>query len=293
MGRDVNGVPSDIAEVATAYGAQPGVVAVVMGGSRTTGVANEDSDIDLYVYAPEPPPLPHRAAVAAQFATVREVGNTCWEDGDEWIDARTGRHVDVIYRSPGWIEDQLVRVLVRHEASIGYSTSLWHNVLHSRPMVDPEAWYGRLQDRARQPYPAPLKRAVVAKNHPILRGTLSSYLHQIQLAVARGDAVSVQHRVSALLASYFDILFAVNERPHPGEKRLLQLALEQCSRLPPSCQAALDDLLVLPSAPPTDSVVSRVNTLVDGLDAWLQSEGLLISAAMGAAGQHDSLRKSS
>ncbi|HTE18437.1 MAG TPA: DUF4037 domain-containing protein, partial [Armatimonadota bacterium] len=91
--------------------------------------------------------------------------------------------------------------------------------------MDSNGWYGRLQDGARQPYPEALKQAIIAKNHPILRRTLSSYLHQITRAAARDDVVSVQHRVTALLASYFDILFAVNELPHPGEKRQLRFAL--------------------------------------------------------------------
>ena len=43
-------------------------------------------------------------------------------------------------------------------------------------------------------------------NHPLLRRNLSSYLHQIARAVEREDAVAVHHRVTALLASYFEQL---------------------------------------------------------------------------------------
>ena len=45
----------------------------------------------------------------------------------------------------------------------------------------------------------------------------ASYLEQIQLALRRADLVSVQHRVTAVLASYFDILFAVSRVP-PGRE---------------------------------------------------------------------------
>ena len=184
------------------------------------------------------------------------MGNDFWEPGDEWIDAQTGRHVDVMYRTPVWIEEQLERVLVRHEASVGYSTCFWHNVLHSTPLFDRSGWYRDLQATAARPYPQPLQRAIIARNHPILRQTLSSYLAQIERAVRRGDSVSIQHRVTALLASYFDVLFAVNELPHPGEKRLLQFAATRCAKTPLDMETQINALFETAARPATPAVVT-------------------------------------
>lgn len=61
---------------------------------------------------------------------------------------------------------------------------------------------------------------------------MPAYELQINKAVKRGDLVSVNHRVSAFMESYFDLLFALNEKTHPGEKRLMQLCRESCPVLP-------------------------------------------------------------
>jgi hypothetical protein len=261
--------------VAAAFASLPDVVAVALAGSGVAGVADEQSDLDLYVYAGAPVAMADRVAIATSFAARPEVGNEFWEPGDEWIDGRTGRHVDVMYRSPDWIEGQLERVLVRHEASVGYSTCFWHNVLHSRPLFDRSGWYHDLQAAARRPYPQPLQRAIIARNHPILRQTLSSYLAQIERAVGRGDSVSIQHRVTALLASYFDVLFAVNELPHPGEKRLLQIAMTRCAKIPPGMEAQINALLETAARPASPAIVTHVDALLNSLDDLLAIEGVI------------------
>jgi len=277
MARGIEAAETDAlaAAIAAAFGRLPGVVAVALAGSQAGGTADERSDLDLYVYAPGPPSFADRARIAAAFAATAEIGNAFWEPGDEWTDERTGLHVDLIYRTPAWIEEQLDRVLVRHEASLGYSTSFWHNVLHARPLVDRDGWFSILQARATRPYPEPLKRAIVARNHPVLRRIASSYRHQLALAIGRADAIGVQHRTTALLASYFDILFAVNELPRPGEKRLLRHATTRCAKLPRGFAADVHALLAVAPAPPSDALLARVDALLDGLDDLLGHEGLL------------------
>jgi predicted nucleotidyltransferase len=267
---------ADIANrVAAAFANLPEVVAVALAGSGVTGADDEQSDIDLYVYAGAPLAMADRVAIATSFAARAEVGNDFWEPGDEWIDAQTGRHVDVMYRTPDWIEEQLERVLVRHEASVGYSTCFWHNVLYSTPLFDRSGWCRDLQATAARPYPEPLKRAIIARNHPILRQTLSSYLAQIERAVRWGDSMSIQHRLTALLASYFEVLFAVNELPHPGEKRLIQLAATRCAKIPADMEAQINAVLETAARPSTLALVGQIDALLDSLDDLLANEGLI------------------
>jgi hypothetical protein len=257
-------------KIAERYATVPEVEAVAWAGSRLSHFADDRSDIDLYVYVSDMIPLTKRAELATE-STRTEIGNAFWEPGDEWVDGGTGVSIDVMFRRTPWSEDQLDRVLGRHEASIGYSTCFWYNVRNSRPLFDRTGWWGAIQNRARQKYPKELQRAIIAKNYPILRKNQSSYLHQIELALLRRDAVSVTHRVTALLASYFDILFALNEEPHPGEKRLVQFAQALCRKLPPQMPEQIDKLL----SSSGDAVLVDTHTMLDGLDHLLRADALI------------------
>jgi hypothetical protein len=270
-----HGTEALLAALTAEFAALPEVRAVVLGGSQESECSDGLSDIDLYVYARPEPPEAWRAALADRFGERASIGNRFWEPGDEWVAQQSGIIVDIMYRAPAWIEAQLERVLLLHQASVGYSTCFVHNVLHSRPLHDRDGWFAALQAMAAQPYPEELRRAIVAKNHPILRSTLSSYVHQIALALAREDQVSVNHRITALLASYFDILFAVNRLHHPGEKRLIGFVAENCHKRPPRFQTQVHELLLAVAPAGRTDVFDKVNDLLDGLDDLLAAEGLI------------------
>lgn len=211
--------------VADLFSAFPNVEAIALAGSGASVAIDRDSDIDLYVYITSGIPLSDRVAIVEQLGTTRaDLNLQFWDLGYEWYAAETGIEVDVIYWHTSWIEDQLDRVLVEHQASTGYSTCFWHTVRNSLILYDKSEWLRKLKEKSAVPFPDALRRAIIAKNHPILRRVIPSYLHQIEKAIGRNDLVSVNHRVAALLASYFDVLFALNRLPNPGEKRLLKTA---------------------------------------------------------------------
>ena len=149
------------------------------------------------------------------------------------------------YRSCQEAEDEIERRLRRHMASLGYTTAWCFSISHSQILADPNGWLANVQRQTRGPYPNALVQAILRKNRPVLGGGMQScYLKQIRTAVVRVDPVSLNHRVAAWLASYFDILFAINGRFHPGEKRLLIYA-EELPILPERALSDVGDLCAL------------------------------------------------
>jgi hypothetical protein len=246
---------------------------VAWGGSRATARGDQLSDIDLYVYTTSAIPLAERAALVADMRASRaDLNLQLWDPGDEWYDADTGIEVDVIYWEPAWIEDQLDRVWRQHQASLGYTTCFWHTVRQSQVLYDRRGWFADLQRQSQQPYPEALRCAIIAKNHAALRRVIPSYAHQIEKACRRKDAISLNHRVTALLASYFDVIFALNRVLHPGEKRLMEWTQARCAQVPSGIAEQVSALLQAASS--TDGrVIKQTNVLLDNLDDLLHQQG--------------------
>ena len=49
---------------------------------------------------------------------------------------------------------------------------------------------------------------------------------QVKKAAERNDLHSINHRLTGYFELYYDILFAINLEPHPGEKRMYDYAKE-------------------------------------------------------------------
>ena len=71
-------------------------------------------------------------------------------------------------------------------------------------------------------------------------------------------------------SSYFDILFAINELPHLGEKKLIKIAQKTCKYLPNKMEENV--FMILSNN--TTTLLSDINDLVDNLDDLLKRHNL-------------------
>ena len=258
----------------------PQVEAIALGGSWLGGAADDLSDIDVYVYTTSDVPIETRREIVEMLggATRASMHMTFWGYDDMWLDADTGIEVDIVYFDKTWIEEQLERVLTQHQPSGGYTTSFWYTVRNSRILQDPSGWFAKLRTWSKQDYPEALRRNIIRFNHPVLRNLMPSYLNQLARSVQRRDFVSINHRVAGFLASYFDVLFALNRVLHPGEKRLLTFALGRCERLPDNMEAEVKAVLHA-SGTVDPALIHHLDTLMDHLDELLAREGFDPNAA--------------
>jgi hypothetical protein len=264
-------VPSFLQEIADAFAAIDGVEAVVWCGSAALGRADALSDFDLYVYTHAPVPVEAREAVIAKRAIARQLNHTFWELEDEWIEPG-GRRFNSMYRDCTYAVDEIEERLDRNSALLGYTTAYCFSLANGYILYDARGWLSSVQARLREPFPEQLTRSVIAKNRPVLGGGMQScYLAQMKAAIARNDLISLNHRTTVWIASYADILFAVNRRYHPGEKRLLTYMAD----LPSRPEGALEDLTKLCSFAGSlaSPIVEHVSFMLKRLDAWLNRVG--------------------
>ena len=93
------------------------------------------------------------------------------------------------------------------------------------------------------PYPKQLKENIIKRQLKLIDSSMPEYPKQIKKAILRKDFVSINHRITEFLASYFDIIFALNELTHPGEKRLVEISLKKCKKLPKNFSQNIENLL--------------------------------------------------
>lgn len=228
-------------ELVEAVSAWPEVEAITSGGSRATGDNDEKSDYDVYVYVTTPVSAERRRRLLRNYCSHTEIDNDFWETEDDCT-LNDGTNIDVLYRDLDQFAANVADVVERFQASNGYTTCMWHNMLTSKVLFDRDGQYAATRQRFDVPFPEELRRNIINRNMRLLTGNLPSYDAQIRKAASRGDKIAVNHRMAAFMESYFDVLFALNRRTHPGEKRLDKLAERDCAILPKDFRKNIDTL---------------------------------------------------
>lgn len=179
-----------------AFASLPQVEALALGGSRAGEQYDEKSDYDLYIYCTEVPQESVRRQILSEYCNYMELGNQFWELEDDCV-LRNGIPIDILYRNLSDFIRDVASVAEGHWARNGYTTCMWHNLLHSKVLFDRNGAFRSAQERFDVPYPEPLRANIIRKNLRLLTKNLPSYDVQIEKAVCRGDLVSVNHRTAA------------------------------------------------------------------------------------------------
>ena len=141
---------------------------------------------------------------------------------------------------------------------------MWHNLISGRIAYDKGGLLGAAKEKYQMPYPQELKNNIISHHMNLIKYGMPSFMSQIGKAMKRGDMVNINQSVNRFLSSYFDILFALNEKPHPGEKRLVQVSMEECSILP--ARFELNIRLLLNSMFKDPAAISVVEIMVSELE---------------------------
>ena len=206
-----------------------GVAAIVLGGSRARGNADERSDIDLGIYYDGANPFSTATlGAAAQELDDRHLDGLVtsfgeWGpgvNGGGWLEIR-GHHVDFIYREIGAVSEAIEDCIAGRPRSIyqlghplGFHMQIYAGEVHvCRPLFDPAGAIAELKSLVRE-YPEKFRAAAVAKH-------LFDAEFEISTAAKPAERADVMYVAGCLFraAGFMTlVLYALNRRFFLNEK---------------------------------------------------------------------------
>lgn len=231
-------------EIIERYKSFPQVRAIALGGSASAKTSDASSDIDVYIFVDEEIPVIQREEFIKIYSSKYEVGGEYFGAGDEYFVDKMDKQLDCMYWNTNWFESCIDNVWIKHYPSNGYTTAFLYTLSICEIIYDKNNWLQGLKNKINTDYPEELKQNIIKRNMMLLKDKpFASYYEQIAKAISRNDIVSINHRIAAFLASYFDVIFAINKLLHSGEKRLIQYAKNHCKILPEDFELNIERLL--------------------------------------------------
>ena len=235
--------------------------AIVLSGSKTSLINDEMSDYDIYIYSKERVNIETRKNFAKKYASYCEIGNDYFEHGDEFI--IDDICFDFMYRDLHFAQNEINYIWKECNSKIGYTTTFLYNIKNSKIIYDKDSKFQNLQNELNKEYPNRLKENIINKNLAVMKDKkCASFFEQLEKAIKRKDIVSVNHRITAILSSYFDILFALNKELHPGEKKLIKYTYKLCKLIPENFEKDIKNIVACEL---NENILENINCLIKNL----------------------------
>ena len=220
----------------------PGVVAVVLGGSRARGTHDTGSDTDIGIFYSDAQPLDIAALTAVAHELdptkpeVAEIGGWGpWVNGGAWLHSDGLGRVDLLYRSVEHVERTLheLRQGERHhdwwqQPAFGFTSVIYGGEVHTcRPLRDDHGTVEHLKQLT-SPYPEELRRRIVAEDLWRAEFTVAN----ARTPAFRDDSYTTMGCLTRAAALLVQVLFALNRTWFVNDKGSLDQA-DTFERRPP------------------------------------------------------------
>ncbi len=222
-----------------------GEYAIALGGSYAKGTADDEADVDLYLFVRAVPGNEERHRIASAFSSEIE-RIVCWGDDATFRDAGTdfrfrGHNVECWLRNIDHIDRSIAECqqgVVKREFLTWTTTGFYNHCCLSDltvmlPLDDPSDIIARWKSQVAT-YPPRLRQAIVSQ-HLLAAGFWPDSFHYLS-AIERQDVIYATGIVQQVVHNLVQVLFALNEVYFPGDKQL-EAALDHLPRHPPNlCQ---------------------------------------------------------
>jgi predicted nucleotidyltransferase len=276
-----------LTQVVTRVSKIDGILAIVLGGSRARGTADEHSDIDLGIYYDAAHPFSTTALGAvAQELDDRHSDNLVtgfgeWGpgvNGGGWLAIR-GHHVDFLYREIGAVREAIDECVAGRPHSIyqlghplGFHIQIYAGEIHvCCPLFDPTGTIAQLKSEVRE-YPEKFRTAAIAKH-------LFDAEFEISIAAKPAERADVMYIAGCLFraAGFMTlVLYALNRKFFLNEKGAFAESQKFALKPPRFHDTGASTLANIGSTPAKLSIsVAHFQSLVAELRQLAISQGAL------------------
>lgn len=247
-----------------------GKFGIALGGAHAKGIEDAESDLDLYVFTDAVPGNDRRTAMALDFDP--EISGAASWGGDEpfeqaGTDFNYGKtRVECWFRSLKFIEaaiDDSREGNIRMDFTVWNPTGFYNYCTLSDidvmiPLYDPEGILSRWKSAVRK-YPPKLRSAIVSRFLEEARFWPRNF-HYLS-AVERRDVIYCSAITQQVVHHLIQVLFALNRKYFPGDKKL-DKALSRLPARPPDSEARIEAIL-LPARNPQVEDLRRQRAMLE------------------------------
>ena len=222
-------------QIAEYYAELPEVAGVVLGGSVARGIADPNSDLDLFVFCHD-----YYPGERSRSEVVARIQGEGWKQHDDKLGRgilrdcfrAAGHRVDIEHVRVGSYESAIEDVMCRHDTDRD-KQSLLGGLLDSRSLHDTgiiEKWKSRISK-----YPDGLQRKVLKENL-----SMSPLWIPEIYARNRDDHLYLLEALSSVGNSILGLLHGLNRMYQPGEYKRVTLLLSRLEVAPPNIVGKAD-----------------------------------------------------